>query len=350
MNVAINGFGRIGRAAFKALLNKKGVHLVKSGSAGAQQFDGGNIVAINDLTDTKTLAHLLQYDSCYGIYEKKVGFEADNLVVGGKKYKVLAEKEPVKLPWREMKVDIVLECTGRFLDAAGAEQHLQAGAKKVILSAPAKDDGIKTIVLSVNEKDLDKYDKIISLASCTTNCLAPVTKIISDNFGIKKAIMSTIHSYTADQNLVDGPHKDLRRARAAAVNIVPTTTGATKAVIKTIPELSGKFDGLSFRVPTPVVSLCDTVYITEKPVTVEAVNEALKKAATGDYKGYLAATEEPLVSSDFIGNQASAIVDLPLTKVIDGDMLKIISWYDNEWGYSCRLADLCEYIGKNRLI
>lgn len=334
VNIAINGFGRTGRAAFKALLNKKGV----------------SVVAINDLTDTKTLAHLLQHDSCYGVYEKKVRAEADNLVVDGKKYQVLAEKEPAKLPWREMKVDIVLECTGRFVHETGAGQHLEAGAKKVIISAPAKDENIKTIVLSVNEKDLNKNDKIISMASCTTNCLAPVTKIILDNFGIKKAIMSTIHSYTADQNLVDGPHKDLRRARAAAVNIVPTTTGAAKAVAKTIPELVGKFDGLALRVPTPVVSLCDTVYITEKPVTAETVNQALKQAAAKDYKGYVAVTDEPLVSSDFIGNPASVIVDLPLTKVIGHDLLKIISWYDNEWGYSCRLADLCEYIAKNHLL
>jgi len=334
MNIAINGFGRIGRAVFKALLNKKGV----------------NLVAINDLTNTKTLAHLLQYDSCYKLYDKKVVAEADSLVVAGKKYKVLAEKEPAKLPWREMKVDIVLECTGRFLDAASAGQHLEAGAKKVILSAPAKDEIIKTIVLSVNEQDLNKDDKIISMASCTTNCLAPTTKIIRENFGIKKAIMSTIHSYTADQNLVDGPHKDLRRARAAGLNIVPTTTGAAKASAKTIPELAGKFDGLSFRVPTPVVSLCDTVYLTEKPVTAENVNKVLKKASAGDYKGYLAVTEEPLVSADFVGNDHSAIVDLSLTKVVDGDMLKIVSWYDNEWGYSCRLADLCVYIGKNRLV
>ncbi|MFA6306231.1 MAG: type I glyceraldehyde-3-phosphate dehydrogenase [Patescibacteria group bacterium] len=344
INIAINGFGRIGRAVFKALLNKKGI----------------NVAAINDLTETKALAQLLQYDSCYGIYEKKVSAEAGNLVVDGKKYQVLAEKEPAKLPWGKLKIDIILECTGRFLDEAGAGEHLKAGAKKVILSAPASakatagkpsdDENIKTIVLSVNEKDLTKNDKIISMASCTTNCLAPVTKIISDNFGVKKAIMSTIHSYTADQNLVDGPHKDLRRARAAAVNIVPTTTGAAKAAAKTMPELIGKFDGLSFRVPTPVVSLCDTVYITEKPVTAEAVNAVFKKAAAGNYKGYVDATDEPLVSSDFIGNPASAIVDLPLTKVIGGDMLKIISWYDNEWGYSCRLADLCEYISKKGLI
>ncbi len=344
MNVAINGFGRIGRAAFKALLNKKGI----------------NVVAINDLTDTKTLAHLLQYDSCYGKYERKVSAETGNLLVDGKKYQVLAEREPAKLPWSKLKVDVVLECTGRFCDEAGAGEHLKAGGKKVIISAPAKEtipptpfikgEPIKTIVLSVNEKDLTKNDKIISMASCTTNCLAPVTKIISDNFGIKKAVMSTIHSYTADQNLVDGPHKDLRRARAAAVNIVPTTTGAAKAAALTIPELVGKFDGLALRVPTPVVSLCDTVYVTEKQVTAEEVNSALKKAAAGNYKGYLAVTDEPLVSSDFIGNPASAIVDLSLTKVIGGDLLKIISWYDNEWGYSCRLADLCEYINKKKLL
>ena len=354
MNVAINGFGRIGRSAFKALLNKKGV----------------KIVAINDLTDTKTLAHLLQYDSCYGKYEKKVSAETGNLVVDGKKYLVLKEKEPAKLPWGELKVDIVLECTGRFTDVAGAGQHLEAGAKKVIISAPAKETPhprikygassnpllskergqIKTIILSVNEKDLSKSDKIISMASCTTNCLAPVTKIIRDSFGIKKAVMSTIHAYTADQNLVDGTHKDLRRARAAAVNIVPTTTGAARAAALTIPELVGKFDGLALRVPTPVVSLCDTVYIMEKVVTAEAVNDAVKKAAAGSYQSIVAVTDEPLVSSDFIGNSASAIVDLALTKVIDGDMLKIISWYDNEWGYSCRLADLCEQIDKKKLI
>ena len=346
MNIAINGFGRIGRSAFKALLNKKGV----------------KIVAINDLTDTKTLAHLLQYDSCYGKYEKKVSAETGNLVVDGKKYLVLKEKEPAKLPWGELKVDIVLECTGRFTDVAGAGQHLEAGAKKVIISAPAKETPhpnpllskergqIKTIILSVNEKDLSKSDKIISMASCTTNCLAPVTKIIRDSFGIKKAVMSTIHAYTADQNLVDGTHKDLRRARAAAVNIVPTTTGAARAAALTIPELAGKFDGLALRVPTPVVSLCDTVYIMEKVVTAEAVNDAVKKAAAGSYQSIVAVTDEPLVSSDFIGNSASAIVDLALTKVIDGDMLKIISWYDNEWGYSCRLADLCEQIDKKKLI
>ena len=343
VNVAINGFGRIGRSAFKALLNKKVI----------------SVVAINDLTDTKTLAHLLKHDSCYD-YAEKVEATADSLVINGKKYKVLAEKDPAKLPWRELKVDIVIESTGRFTDKSGAGLHISAGAKKVIISAPVKEttpltplvsgEIIKTIVLSVNEKDLTKNDKIISMASCTTNCLAPVTKIIRDNFGIKKAIMSTVHSYTADQSSVDGSHKDLRRARAAAVNIIPTTTGAAKATALTIPELAGKFDGLSLRVPTPVVSLCDTVYITEKPVTAESVNAALKKSASGNYKNIVAVTDEPLVSSDFIGNPASAIVDLPLTKVIDGDMLKIIAWYDNEWGYSCRLADLCEYLSKKGLL
>jgi len=334
MNIAINGFGRIGRAVFKSLLNKKGI----------------KVVAINDLTDTKTLAQLLQYDSSYGVYEKKVSAEIGNLIVGNKKYLVLAEKEPARLPWIKLKVDIVLECTGRFLNAATAGAHLKAGAKKVIISAPAKDKNIKMIVLSVNEKDLTKNDKIISMASCTTNCLAPVTKIISDNFGIKKAIMTTIHSYTADQSLVDGPHKDLRRARGAAVNIIPTTTGAARATAKVIPELAGRFDGMSVRVPTPVVSLCDTVYITEKTVSAEVVNEVIKKNALSAYKGYLMVTAEPLVSSDFKGNPASVIVDLALTKVVDGDMLKVISWYDNEWGYSCRLADLCVYIAKNRLL
>jgi glyceraldehyde 3-phosphate dehydrogenase len=327
MNIAINGFGRIGRATFKALLNKKSKSL--------------NIVAVNDLTDTATLAHLLKYDTCYGIYDKQVGFTKDSLIVDGKKYRVTAEKDPSKLPWRELAVDVVIESTGRFLDKAGAGGHLIAGAKKVILSAPAKTDDIKTIVLGVNENKLKASDKIISMASCTTNCLAPVTEVIRKNFGIKKAIMTTIHSYTADQNLVDGPHKDLRRARAAAMNIVPTTTGAAKAVTKTIPALVNKFDGLAIRVPTPVVSLCDTVYVTKKKVDEKKINAVLKKAAaSGALRGILSVTDEPLVSSDFIGNSASATVDLSLTKVVDGDLVKIISWYDNEWGYSSRLADL----------
>ncbi len=334
MNIAINGFGRIGRATFKALLTKKSL----------------KILAINDLTDTKTLAHLLQFDSCYGRYQKEVSFTENSLVVEGKRYPVYAEKEPSKLPWEKLKIDLVLECTGRFTKKEEAEQHLAAGAKMVIISAPAKSEDIKTIILSVNEKELRKGDKIISMASCTTNCLAPISKIILDNFGITKAIMTTVHAYTADQNLVDGPHKDLRRARAAAINIVPTTTGAATATAKTIPQLLGKFDGLSIRVPTPVVSLCDIVFITGKPVTGEKVNQVFIRAAKTDYENIVEVTEEPLVSTDLINNPASAIVDLPLTKVIDGDLLKVVAWYDNEWGYSCRLADLCEYIRERSLL
>lgn len=335
VNIAINGFGRIGRAVFKALLNKKGL----------------NVVCINDLTDTKTLAHLLKYDSCYGNYDKSVTYTADGIVVGGKKYKVTAEKEISKLPWKQLKVDIVLECTGKFTTSEESAPHLEAGAKKVILSAPAKGGDVKTFVLGVNADKLTKVDKIISMASCTTNCLAPVTDVIKNSFGIKKAIMTTIHSYTADQRLVDGPHKDLRRARAAGLNMVPTTTGAAICVTETIPEIKGKFDGLSVRVPTPVVSLSDITFLTEKKVTEKEVNDALIKAAkSSKMKGILAVTEEELVSSDFIGNPASSIVDLASTKVVDGDLLKIVAWYDNEWGYSSRLADLCEYINKKHLL
>jgi len=335
MNVAINGFGRIGRAAFKALLNKKGIE----------------VVGINDLTDTKTLAHLLKYDSCYGEFKGSIGSTADSLSVKGKKYRVYAEKDPSVLPWKALGVDIVIESTGRFTDKAGASAHLKAGAKKAIISAPAKGSGVKTFVLGVNEEKMKKSDKVISMASCTTNCLAPLTAVIAKNFGIKKAIMTTIHSYTADQNLVDGPHKDLRRARAAALNIVPTTTGAAIAVTETIPKLKGKFDGMAMRVPTPVGSLCDIVYITNKKVDEKKVNQAIKKAAKeARLRGILVATEEEIVSQDIVGNSASAIVDLSLTKVIGGDLLKVVAWYDNEWGYSSRLADLCEYISKKRLI
>ncbi|MDD5295092.1 MAG: type I glyceraldehyde-3-phosphate dehydrogenase, partial [Patescibacteria group bacterium] len=305
----------------------------------------------NDLTDVRTLAYLLKHDTCYGEYKSSVGFKGDDLIVAGKKYKVLAEKDPAKLPWRELNVDIVLECTGRFTKKEEAAAHIKAGAKKVIISAPAKSENVKTIVLGVNENKISKGDKVISMASCTTNCLAPVVDIIRQNFGIKKAIMTTVHSYTADQNIVDGPHKDLRRARAAAANIVPTTTGAAIATTKTIPSLAGKFDGLAIRVPTPVVSLCDIVFITSKKTEEKKVNQILKKfSRSAKYKNILEITEEPLVSSDFIGNPASAIVDLSLTKVIGGDLVKIVAWYDNEWGYSCRLAELCEYIGKKRLI
>jgi glyceraldehyde 3-phosphate dehydrogenase len=337
MNIAINGFGRIGRATFKALL---------------ERHPDIKIVAINDLTDTKTLAHLLKYDSAYRNFNKKVSADEKNIIVDGKKFSVLAEREPANLPWAKLGVDIVLECTGRFTKQADAELHIKAGAKKVIISAPCKEgESVKTVVLGVNEERIKKSDKVISMASCTTNCLAPVTEVIRKNFGIQKAIMTTVHSYTADQNLVDGPHKDLRRARAAAMNIIPTTTGAAKAVTITIPSLAGKFDGTSLRVPTITGSLCDVVFVTAKKVEVEKVNAVIKKATqTPRLKGILEVTDEQIVSTDIIGNSASSIVDLSLTKVIDGDLLKIVVWYDNEWGYSCRLGDLAGFIGKRRLV
>jgi glyceraldehyde 3-phosphate dehydrogenase len=336
MNIAINGFGRIGRGVFKVILEK---------------YPKAKVVAINDLTDVKTLAHLLKYDTCYGKYNKEVSSKGDALVVAGKSYKILAQKNPEELPWKELKVDIVLECTGRFRSKEEVSAHLKAGAKKVIISAPAKSNDVKTVVLGVNENMVSKSDQILSMASCTTNCLAPVTDIVRENFGIKKAIMTTVHSYTADQNIVDGPHKDLRRARAAAANIIPTTTGAAVATTETIPALVGKFDGLAIRVPTPVVSLCDIVFITEKKTDKDEINKVFQKAShNSKYKNIVEVTEEELVSSDFIGNPASAIVDLSLTKVIDGDLIKVIAWYDNEWGYSSRLAGLCDYLGKKKLI
>jgi glyceraldehyde 3-phosphate dehydrogenase len=309
------------------------------------------VVAINDLTDTATLAHLLKYDSVYGRYGKKVVGAKDALMVDGKKYPVFAQKDPSALPWKDLKVDIVIECTGIFLDEAGAGLHLKAGAKKVVLSAPGKTDAIKTFVLGVNGDKIKKSDKIISMASCTTNCLAPVTDILTAKFGIKKALMSTIHAYTADQTLVDGPHRDLRRARAAALNIIPTTTGAAKAVTATIPALKDKFDGMSMRVPVPVGSLCDATYVLSTKTTAEAVNAAIVAASKlPKYKGLVVATNEPIVSTDIVGETASSIVDLSCTKVIDGDLLKVISWYDNETGYSNRLADLCVMIGKKKLL
>jgi glyceraldehyde 3-phosphate dehydrogenase len=334
MNIAINGFGRIGRAVFKALLDKPGI----------------KVVAINDLTDTKTLAHLLTYDSTYGVSSARIGYSAKTITVDGRSYPVLAEKDPTALPWAALKVDIVIESTGRFTERDQAQAHIKAGAKKVVLSAPGKGDDIQTYVIGVNENKIKKNDQIISMASCTTNCLGPVTDIIRQAYGIDKAIMTTIHSYTADQNLVDGPHKDLRRARAAALSMIPTTTGAAIAVTKTIPSLAGRFDGLSVRVPTPVGSLCDVVYILKKKTTKEAVNKVLSKAAhSKNYKGIVTVTEDPIVSADIVGNPASAIVDLALTTVIDGTLLKVVSWYDNEWGYSNRLADLCSYINKKKL-
>ncbi len=328
--VAINGFGRIGRAAFKIALEK----------------DDLEVVAINDLTEASVLAHLLRYDSAYGHYRKEVSVEGNTLVIDGKKFPIYAEPDPKKLPWGELQVDVVLECTGRFTDKTGATQHVEAGAKKVILSAPAKgeDASVPTFLMGVNE-DQYQQESVISNASCTTNSLAPVAKVIHEKFGIAKALMTTIHSYTADQNLQDGPHKDLRRARAAAHNIVPTTTGAAIAVTQVMPELKGLFDGHSMRVPTIVVSLTDFTFVLKKKTTAEEINKVLTEASKeARYRKVLAVTHEPLVSSDFIGNPYSSIVDLSLTKVIDGDLVKVVAWYDNEWGYSNRLVEMASLV------
>ncbi len=330
IRVAINGFGRIGRNTFKAAFGR---------------LKDLEFVAVNDLTDTKTLAHLLKHDTSYGAYDHEVSHDDKNLIIDGKKLRVYAEKDPTKLPWAAEKIDVVLECTGRFTDEAGAGQHLTAGAKRVIISAPAK--GIPTHVLGVNPEGAGK-PKIINNASCTTNCIAPVAAIMHQAFGIKKALMTTTHGYTADQNLQDGPHKDLRRARAAAANIVPTSTGAAIAVTEAIPELKGLFDGLALRVPVPVVSLSDFTFLLKKKTTAEEINALFKKEAkSARWKGVLAVTEEPLVSSDFIKNPYSSIVDLGLTKVIDGDFVKVVAWYDNEWGYSCRLGEMALLVGKS---
>ncbi len=331
--VAINGFGRIGRSAFKVAFDRSDIE----------------IVAINDLTDTKTLAHLLKYDSNYGIYPHEVSHDAEHIIVDKHQIKVLAEKEPIALPWEELKVDVVIESTGFFVDPTKARAHIDAGAKRVVISAPAKGEGATTVVLGVNEDALDDKDasSVISNASCTTNCITPVASVIEGHFGIEKAMMTTIHSYTASQRLQDAPAKDLREARNAAENIVPTTTGASIAAAQALPSLKGIFGGLSIRVPTPVVSLSDFVIITKKPVTVEKVNEVFKKAAKEPYyQGILDVTEEELVSSDFIGNSHSAIVDLNLTAVIDGNMLKVVAWYDNEWGYSNRLVEVVSDVGR----
>jgi len=323
--VAINGFGRIGRCAFKIAFDRSDME----------------VVAINDLTDTKTLAHLLKHDSNYGAYHNDVSFDEQHIIIGGHKVRVLAEKDPAALPWKDLAVDVVIESTGFFVDPAKARAHIDAGAKKVVISAPAKGEGADTIVLGVNEDKLEGGTDVISNASCTTNCITPVAAIIESNFGIEKAMMTTVHSYTASQRLQDAPAKDLREARNAAENIVPTTTGASIAAAKALPALENRFGGMSIRVPTPVVSLSDFVIITKRKVTVEEVNEVFKKAASEPYyQGIVAVTEEPLVSSDFIGNSHSAIVDLGLTAVIDGNMLKVVAWYDNEWGYSNRLVEV----------
>jgi glyceraldehyde 3-phosphate dehydrogenase len=335
IRLAINGFGRIGRQAFKIALEKPEIE----------------IVAINDLTSADVLAHLLKYDSNYGIYAKDVSSDATNIIVDGKKIPVVAEKDPSLLPWKDMNVDVVIESTGRFTDYDKASAHLKAGAKKVIISAPAKDEQTKTFVLSVNDA---KYngEEIISNASCTTNCITPVAQVLQDKFGVQKIMMTTVHSYTAEQNLVDGPppgghSTDLRRARAAAQNIVPTSTGATIAATQAIPELKGLFHGLSIRVPTPVGSLSDFVALLGKKTTKEELNQAFIDASkTERFKGKLSVSDMPLVSSDIVGNSSSAIVDLELTEVIDGDFVKVVVWYDNEFGYSNRLVEEVVMVGK----
>jgi glyceraldehyde 3-phosphate dehydrogenase len=331
--VAINGFGRIGRNAFKVAFERSDLE----------------IVAINDLTDTRTLAHLLKHDSNYGAYGHEVTFDEQNIIVDGKPIKVHAQKDPAQLPWKDLQIDVVIESTGFFVDPAKAKAHIGAGAKKVVISAPAKGEGATTVVLGVNEDQLGQEgaSDIISNASCTTNCITPVAAVIESNFGIEKAMMTTVHSYTASQVLQDAPAKDLREARAAAENIVPTTTGASSAAAKALPALEGIFGGLSIRVPTPVVSLSDFVIITKRKITAEEVNEVFKKAAAEPYyQGILAVTEEELVSSDFIGNSHSAIVDTKLTAVVGGNMLKVVAWYDNEWGYSNRLVEVVADTGR----
>lgn len=329
--VAINGFGRIGRNAFKVAFERSDLE----------------IVAINDLTDTKTLAHLLKHDSNYGTYHHDVSSDDQHIIVKDQYIKVLAEKDPAALPWKDLRVDVVIESTGFFVDPEKAKAHVTAGAKRVVISAPAKGEGATTVVLGVNEDKLSEGAEIISNASCTTNCITPVAAIIESHFGIEKAMMTTVHSYTASQKLQDAPAKDLREARNAAENIVPTTTGASIAAGKALPALQGIFGGMSVRVPTPVVSLSDFVIITKRKVTVDEVNEAFKKAAAEPYyQGIVAITEEELVSSDFIGNSHSAIVDLKLTAVVGGNMLKVVAWYDNEWGYSNRLVEVVADAGR----
>jgi len=335
VKVAINGFGRIGRNAFKVAVEKY-----------AEKME---IVAINDLTDAKTLAHLLEFDSLFGRFNGTVEVKEDALVVNGKEIKIFAERDPANLPWKDLGVEIVIESTGIFRSRETAGKHIEAGAKKVIISAPAKNEDI-TIVMGVNE---DKYDPanhhIISNASCTTNCLAPFAKVINDKFGINKGLMTTVHSYTNDQRILDLPHSDLRRARAAAESIIPTTTGAAKAVALVLPELKGKLNGFAMRVPTPTVSVVDLVVELAKPATVEEINAALKEAAEGPMKGILGYEERPLVSVDFKMDPRSSIIDAPSTMVIGDNMAKIVSWYDNEWGYSNRIVDLVNYIAEKGL-
>ena len=330
VKVGINGFGRIGRNVYRAARGRADLE----------------IVAVNDITDTKTLAHLLKYDSILGNYAGSVAADGDHLTVDGSRVKVFAERDPGNLPWRDLGIDIVIESTGLFTDATKAKVHIdKGGAKKVIISAPAKNEDI-TIVLGVNGERYDpRQHHVVSNASCTTNCLAPVAKVLHDSFGIEAGLMTTVHSYTSDQRLLDAPHSDLRRARAAALSVIPTTTGAAKAMALVMPELKGKFHGISLRVPTPNVSLVDLAVVTRDAVSAETINEALREAAASDLKGILAVTEEELVSSDFKGNSNSSIVDAPLTMVVGDRHGKVFAWYDNEWGYSCRVVDLTVFMG-----
>ncbi len=333
IKVGINGFGRIGRNVVRAGLHNPAVEFV----------------AANDLTDTKTLAHLFKYDSTLGTLKEEVRAEGDYVVVGDKKIRIFATKDPAEIDWPSLGVQVVVESTGRFTDAKEAAKHLRGSVKKVIISAPAKNEDV-TLVLGVNDDMYDpKKHNVVSNASCTTNCLAPVVKVLNDSFGVEKGSMTTIHSYTNDQNVLDFPHKDLRRARAAAVNLIPTSTGAAKAIGLVLPELNGKLDGYSIRVPTPNVSLVDFAAILEKNTTTDEVNQALKTAAEGPMKGILGYTTEPLVSSDLLSNPDSSIVDSGLTKVLDGNFVKVVAWYDNEWGYSSRIVDLIVFLGKKGL-
>ena len=330
--IAINGFGRIGRNAFKLAFERSDIE----------------IVAINDLTDTKTLAYLLKHDSTYGNYHREVSFNENSIIVDGKEIRVFAEKDPANLPWNQLEIDVVIEATGLFVDPVKARAHINAGAKKVVISAPAKGEGAKFIVLGVNENTLTREDEIISNASCTTNCIAPVMAVLEREFGIEKSMMTTVHSYTASQRLLDAPAKDLREARSAAENIVPTTTGAAIATAKVIPALEGKFDGLSVRVPTPTVSLSDITAVLRRNVSIDEINEVFRRAAKQPfYQGILGVTDEPLVSSDFKGNSHSCVVDLALTNVVAGNLVKVVAWYDNEWGYSNRLIELTADVAAN---
>lgn len=329
--VAINGFGRIGRNAFKIAFDRPDLE----------------IVAINDLSDNATLAHLLSHDSNYGKYDKKVSSDEKGLIVDDKHIQVLSEKDPVALPWKELKIDVVIECTGFFTKKEGAELHIKAGAKRVVISAPTKSPDLETIVLGANEDKLESAGEVISNASCTTNSVAMVMSILDEAFGIEKAMLTTVHSYTASQRLQDAPAKDLREARNAAENIVPTTTGAAIAVGLTLPQLQGKFDGLSVRVPTPVVSLSDVTVLLKRDATKEEINDVFKKAAKEPYyQGILGVSEEPLVSGDYVGNSHSGIVDLLLTNVVGGNLAKVVVWYDNEWGYSNRLVEVVADVGR----